>query len=1052
MTENHDMTEEQLVPPVLDEAELIGNSSADFPVIEAEPEEELNLPLDTAQQQRLSLDQNEDRPQAGPPLTLPARPGLQRGNSVPTQPPSLPPPAPPPDTPQNDSLSVSQLQNLVRGIPRVESAPYAFTYDDASSFEEELEEWFSYAVEEQAMLLKTQASFALEWSAFHGLNDASNGGDGLDWATATESEHDDFVKHLLGGLKESDPVLRLKRLEALVYVLLGCWHETAGLSEPLESVVDGATSRPESRSDDARSTAYEKSGKQAALIRRNVHLLADCNGIQTVVGVLRSSLLRSCGEDVVPDAPRDTKEAERREIWCAMTAVYIVLETARDEEKTQSRLKLRGAILSLEKPGLLMLFVDLVSKLRWDETISLPLSKISLLLWKAMLVTFGGLAEVGKAKELYRDKSLSSEDAKGQPLITASPLDYHLFRQEISSKYPAYNPPPPLFPLEPENNSILPPLKNHPNKVAGNHVFGSGLGDTNGNSTSILHQPVHIATPAPSPPPSPAGPGGKGGKKQNYQTNQMFPFLYPPLDESSNKLGGKGSTDLQDLLVGRKWEGSDIPASILEAAELFAKRMKATRAMKQLWEERVAFMKYERGWTGSDDHRDVEELSLEPKEDGQQKQPLPVGSTEERLELVEEFYVSWQGPFVVISLTRHQRNTLPDLQSLIIVLIKAILAHVTALVTQSSGANGLQSGFQFQDNQNGTTAQRPDMNGMNGHNNIVATNEELDAMRTQEILDKAVTGTLVLILKWFKVSHILKFEYITQLLVDSSYVPLILKLLQLQEIEKIVNFKSEQEELNFFNFCRTHSRNAPEEEHNEEQDREKRDGDSDEDDAVPPPIRLSREDSNESGAEPALPPAPLQPPEVDELGFPTNELPKEPITNFSWRAFFTSINYLRIMQKICKNKAHRNLMLVSYKSSQFLRKSLKVPQPELRLYTLKLFKNQVPYCGRKWRQSNMRVITAVYLHCRPELRDDWLAGSDVDAEVDESVPLEQALRSLTHWHNLKRYPESLGAKPGVLEEEQDFFRNELEKMDWGEEAVNEGELENGWPEMQVEGW
>jgi hypothetical protein len=96
-----------------------------------------------------------------------------------------------------------------------------------------------------------------------------------------------------------------------------------------------------------------------------------------------------------------------------------------------------------------------------------------------------------------------------------------------------------------------------------------------------------------------------------------------------------------------------------------------------------------------------------------------------------------------------QRNALPNLQSLIIVLIKAILAHVTALVTQSSGANGLQSGFQFQDNQNGTTSGRPDMNGISP----VATNEELEAMRTQEVLDKAVTGSLVLILKWFKVSR-----------------------------------------------------------------------------------------------------------------------------------------------------------------------------------------------------------------------------------------------------------------------------------------------------------
>jgi hypothetical protein len=86
-------------------------------------------------------------------------------------------------------------------------------------------------------------------------------------------------------------------------------------------------------------------------------------------------------------------------------------------------------------------------------------------------------------------------------------------------------------------------------------------------------------------------------------------------------------------------------------------------------------------------------------------------------------------------------------------LIKAILAHVTALVTQSTGANGLQSGFQYQDNQNGNSSGRPDMNGANGHSSTPATNEELDAMRTQEVMDKAVTGTLMLILKWFKVSR-----------------------------------------------------------------------------------------------------------------------------------------------------------------------------------------------------------------------------------------------------------------------------------------------------------
>ena len=45
---------------------------------------------------------------------------------------------------------------------------------------------------------------------------------------------------------------------------------------------------------------------------------------------------------------------------------------------------------------------------------------------------------------------------------------------------------------------------------------------------SMLNKAVHIATLAPSPPRSPWGVRGKGGKKQNYQTNNNFPFSYTP--------------------------------------------------------------------------------------------------------------------------------------------------------------------------------------------------------------------------------------------------------------------------------------------------------------------------------------------------------------------------------------------------------------------------------------------------------------------------------------------------------------------------------------------
>ena len=236
-----------------------------------------------------------------------------------------------------------------------------------------------------------------------------------------------------------------------------------------------------------------------------------------------------------------------------------------------------------------------------------------------------------------------------------SPLDYHLFRQEITSKYPAYSPPPPLLPIEPENNSILPPLPNHPSRrTSQESLQARSSASTNGNSGSIFNQPVHIATPAPSPPPSPAGPGGKVGKKQNYQTNQNFPFLYPPLDDTSNTLGGKGSAEVQDKLVGKRWEGSDVPASIQEAGQLFASRMKMSRPMRQLWEVREDFMKFERGYHGNPMKEESISLSPGPEDDEDQnsssefeednevlREPGRKEATvQEGLDGVEEYYVS----------------------------------------------------------------------------------------------------------------------------------------------------------------------------------------------------------------------------------------------------------------------------------------------------------------------------------------------------------------------------------------------------------------------------
>ncbi|EDN93237.1 hypothetical protein SS1G_09103 [Sclerotinia sclerotiorum 1980 UF-70] len=841
-----------------------------------------------------------------------ARPQLARNQPQPP-PPHQPPPPPAPQQMvgnPNDSLSLMQLKKLVTEFPKVDPMSYTFTYADTATYEEEVDEWFSYNDAEFKRLHRAKDTFQRRWKKFSAKT----------WAEADREEQLKFVNKEVQGLHATDLRRRCKSLQTLLHVILGIWDENAGKKEELEIMHSSDTK--------GRTKAAPS---QVESMKAGVSLLSESGGIEMIYGVMQTAF-----KHLWDDEFRETKITEddipfvQDELDNVMTIFYLTIEGVRCHPESLDVAK--KTLLDLQ-PSIVHYLLTISGKLRWDEANELPQTRVSipsirksislfpypqifLLFWKSILFVFGGTEEIDKVKRATDELA----NTGGEKIITASPLDYHIFRQEITSKYPAYIPPEPLIPLEPDNNSILPPLPNRPSRASTTGILNPPT-NVNSSGASILHQPVHIATPAPSPPPSPPV-GGKAGKKQNYQTNQNFPFMYPPLDSTSNSAGGKGTAGLQDLLVGRKWEGSDIPKSILEAGELFAGRMRMTRAMRQLWDERERFLRFERGWDDRDDE-DIEELDLD---------------------------------------------------------------HILA--------DGLKP------------------------QKLRSPKVEVDYGPRKDISDE-VKEKLDLIESFYMFAH--------------------------QEIDRIVDSRIDREDLSFFAFCNGNSKHASVTTEEES-----------EDDAAPPPIKLQR-DNAASNIDDQLPALSFQEgqhaarrdTEVDELGIPTTEVISQPITEFSWRNFFSSINFLRIMQKICKNKAHRNLLLVQYKSSNILKKSFKIPQPELRLYTLKLFKNQVPYCGRKWRQGNMRVITAVYLHCRPELRDDWLAGSDVDAEVEEALPLEQALRALTHWFNLRRYPERMGADTKLLQEEHDFFTRELDGMEIGLEEMSMG---NGEESMDGSMW
>ncbi|PGH31732.1 hypothetical protein GX50_05511 [[Emmonsia] crescens] len=1013
----------------------------------------------------------------------PVRPELRRDTAAAAPPPPMKPPPPAPVQQSmgspTDSLSLAQLRKLVHEMPKPEQPSYAFEYADCQPFPQEVDEWFQYNEPDRLMLLGSKASFDQNWSGFcHNLMNPPAGFE-VSWIDASEETRASFTSRMIESLDNPDLFTRIEALEVVCYIITGTWAVTAG---KVSEDAPAGFSKFESLEECPKSKSM-----QIKWMVNNVLLVQRCGGI----AVLFQTMKRIFEKDQ-PITNMDVKffetengtaayyAAREREANLILTAMYLVVEVARKQEESNlDQADLKKDIAAL-KPNILVFLVGIIARLRWEDATTIPLTRVILLLWKCLLLLFGGSDSLSRVKADLEPKYGALEDASKSsklPVLTASPLDYHIFRQEITSKYPAYNPPPPLVPFELENNSILPPLPSHSSRYNSGSTLFSGIGPASlsGNG-SILHQSVHIATPAPSPPPSPMGPGGKGGKKQNYQTNQHFPFMYPPLDQTSNDIGGKGSSEVQDRVVGKKWEGSDVPASIIEAGQLFSSRMKMTRAMRQLWEERERFLKYDRGWDATelddklpsdwldDVDSDLEEMKPEKKKSDIGFQHMKESDdpyVQERLDAVEDFY----------------SQAFPNLQSIVIVLLKEILINITESASLQSKMNGQNSYRQspqkasmFDDTAAPNTASQDVERGDDNQDS-----EELDAIRHREITSSAISGCLLLMLKWFKRSHILKFEYMTQLLLDSNYLPLILKMFIHQEIDRAVAQQNDRDDLSFFHFCHVHSNQPPEiaiSPEPEEPDSE--------DDAVPPPILRNARSQQSAPDDPARPPSPekLQSnppdrppplPEVDELGYPNAPAPAGPITTYSFRNFFSSINFLHIMQKITRDKAHRCLLLVQYKSSNILRKGIKVPDPRLRLYTLKLVKSQVPYCGRKWRQSHMRVITAIYLYCRPELRDDWLAGSDVDAEVEESLPMEQTLRGLTHWWHLRKYKDTMAFEDAntLMDEERDFFVRELESMGWGmtgDEMVNaaseEGELIPGvngteWREpgvMPPENW
>ncbi|KAI3596748.1 cell cycle arrest in response to pheromone-related protein [Moniliophthora roreri] len=882
-----------------------------------------------------------------------------------------------------DSITLGQLKAMVSTQPKPKQWWYDFNYDDEDTVMNEIDELYSYIEMPQV------AENLKAWQ---------QGSFGEDWTKASPAKRRLHVELLLEGLEHRDAIVRFTNSRRLFYIVQGTFAETVSPEHQLHWIFENCkTVRAANGVSSVIEALKIASAKQdfisQVLFKRSREALLTC-------------FYRSLTEnDIVhlnisQQDKADLQEEVLTEISVYFGILYHLIEIFKGHDDFADEL------MSLDPPLPVYLF-NLVSGLRDKSAKGYPIKKLLLLLWKSLLACFGGIRDHARVKVLARElaglpTTPGSQRETTIPIIKSSPLDIEAFRQETSVKYPTFVPPPPPPPdpnapiiIKPLPSSLTSKLAQAYSPIPVRHHYHhddldnqSGLPSNSGphpfaqnpGAGGPFRPTVQPPTPAPSPPPPP--PNAKP-KKQQYQTDQSRPFLFP-----FSKAQGK--------------DARLVPFAIDEADKLYNRHMYVSLALSQMWRTREDCMTFESGL----EHMPGSEGEFEPStftsKDPETAEPLPdVAILDAKLAEATAALEKAQTPAEKRKLRERREDlmrlkrveqiysaVLPVLSGWVLVLLKLLLATVSAATNAvpQSAASPFPPGV-------ASPQEQPNL--------PPPTLDEIDVTRHREITSKAVSAILLLVLKWFKVSHVMKFHHLGQLLLDTNCLLLLLKLFGLQEVSTSLVSKADALEHNFFRYCLlNYSKN---------------------------PQHMRPEDNLHKAPRHTI---------TKKVKLPNGEEHEEEVemvTDFSWRNFFATINFAKIMQKLSKNRSHRIWMLVQYKSSAVLKRMLRVQHPMLQLHLLKLIKSQVPFCGRKWRQSNMKVITAIYLNCRPDLRDEWLTGTEVDDVTDASAQ-ETALRHLVKFYNNQRYGASATANQhGALHKRSGSMSNHLEGLHPGPE-------------------
>ncbi|ODV90303.1 hypothetical protein CANCADRAFT_56851 [Tortispora caseinolytica NRRL Y-17796] len=337
----------------------------------------------------------------------------------------------------------------------------------------------------------------------------------------------------------------------------------------------------------------------------------------------------------------------------------------------------------------------------------------------------------------------------------------------------------------------------------------------------------------------------------------------------------------------------EAPASIKEACELLNSSLYMSASQKQIIDEKILLHKW------NINQRFKSEL---PKEVSKMK--CTDDYISDTLDLIESLYAS-------------SLRYLPSMVAMILDSLLTVIQYVDERTAHHSQGNGAMN---------------------------YASD---DAIRSQDIVLRSISEYLLLFLKWSKRSHVLKFEYMATLLVESRALRILSQVLF-------------REPPAYFLLASTR----------------------------PNSVWLTSVLS------------------ISNITASRLVIPEGDDGYCSWLRLTWAVDFLRIMHKLIKQKAFRLVRFASSRTDHTLSLShyLFVDHPDLRKYALKIFKAEMAFHGRKWRQHNMSIISDIYVNSDFKLGEPWLAIADTSntARYQQS---EENYKQLTNFYLVRMYPE-----------------------------------------------